>query len=47
MLNINPGDTFRCKTSYYHKGVVQYMYNKIYKSNYSNTIENEYCNDIL
>lgn len=47
MLNINLNDKFRCKTSYYHKGVVQYKYNHIYTSNYPNTIENEYKNDLL
>lgn len=47
VLNINKGDKFKCKISYYKNGCVQYKYNEIYESKQPNTIENEYKNDLL
>ena len=47
VLNINKGNKFKCKTSFYKDGCVQYKYNNIYESKQPNTIENEYKNDLL
>lgn len=47
MRNINKGECFKCTKSFYKENCVQYIYNKIYRSNYPNTIENEYHNDLL